>query len=111
MRNRINLAIASLHISAGIYVLIALLLFPLVLYSDETGYGLAIAMGLSGFCLALCIGIEVVALGLRNRKFWAWIAGLCIFSMYVPSLFLPLGALGLWGLLDEGSRAEFGVKM
>jgi hypothetical protein len=59
--------------------------------------------------LALITGIEIVAIGLNRRKFWAWIAGLCIFGMYVPSLFLPLGALGLWGLLDPGSRAEFGM--
>ena len=61
------------------------------------------------FCLALAVGIEFVAAGLRRRRFWAWVAALCIFGIYLPSLFLPLGALGLWGLLDLGSRAEFGM--
>jgi hypothetical protein len=62
------------------------------------------------FCIALIVGIEFVAAGLRRRALWAWVAGLCIFGLYVPSLFLPLGALGLWGLLGEGSRREFGVS-
>ena len=61
------------------------------------------------FCLALAVGIWLVVGGLNKRKFWAWVAGLGIFAIYLPSLFLPLGALGLWGLLDPGSRAQFGL--
>jgi len=37
------------------------------------------------------------------------VAGLVIFVMYVPSLFLPLGGLGLWGLLEPASGAELGI--
>ena len=57
-------------------------------------------------------GSEFVVYGLRRRKFWAWVAGLIIFVMCLPlgALGLPLGALGLWGLLDSGSRREFGVN-
>jgi catechol 2,3-dioxygenase-like lactoylglutathione lyase family enzyme len=68
-----------------------------------------VGVGVLVFSLALVAGIELVALGLRRRRFWAWVAGLCIFGVYAPSLFLPLGALGLWGLLDAGSRRAFGV--
>jgi hypothetical protein len=105
--HRIGLAIICLHISAALYVLLAAAMFPLFLQED--GAGLTAAIILAAFCLALSIGVEAVAAGLGRRKLWAWVAGLCVFGMYVPSLFLPLGALGLWGLLDAGSRAQFGI--
>ena len=109
MRHRIGLAVVCLHISAVLYLLVGLLMFPLFLADDHTGIGLPLAVGMFVFCLALIAGVEFVAFGLGRRKFWAWVAGLCIFGTYAPSLFFPLGVLGLWGLLDRGSRAEFGV--
>ena len=123
MPHKIIFATISLHISAFLYFLVGLgmmALFALGLPLDDgpsarvnepppRAVGLCLGLFLFVFCLALIVGIEVVAYGIQRRKFWAWIAGLCIFGMYVPSLFLPLGAFGLWGLLDEGSRAEFGV--
>lgn len=108
-RHKIGLATVCLHISAVLYVIIGLLLFPLFMSEDETGLGLPFAVVMLLLCLALASGIEFVVYGLNRRKFWAWVAGLCIFGLYASSLFLPLGALGLWGLLDSGSRAEFGV--
>lgn len=109
MQHRIGMAIVCLHISAVLYLLIGLLMFPLFMHNDPIGLGLPVAMGLFFFCLVLIIGIESVAYGLSHRQYWAWVAGLCIFGLYATSLFFPLGALGLWGLLDEGSRDEFGV--
>ncbi|MBL8792282.1 MAG: hypothetical protein JNM56_00100 [Planctomycetia bacterium] len=129
MRDKISFATASLHISTFLYLLVGLSTFAFFAFwlpyeqaaseaprrqslatggqFDYVTLGIGVFMLL--FCLALIVGIEAVAWGLQRRKFWAWIAGLCIFAMYVPSLFLPLGAFGLWGLLDEGSRAEFGI--
>jgi hypothetical protein len=109
MRHKIGLTIVCLHISAVLYLLIGVLVLLLFSGEGEAGVGLPFAIGMFIFCLALVAGIEFVVYGLHQRKFWAWAAGLCICGMYVPSLFLPLGALGLWGLLDSGSRAEFGV--
>ena len=108
MGHKLQLAIVCLHISAGLYLLIGPLMF-LFLEGDDIGLGLALAGGVFMFCLVLVAGIEVVVYGLHRRKFWAWVAGLCIFGLYLPSLFLPLGALGLWGLLDADTRREFGV--
>ena len=108
-QHKIGLATICLHISAGLYVIVGLVLFPVFMSDDETGLGLLFAVVTLLLCLALASGIEFVVYGLRRRKFWAWVAGLCIFGLYVPSLFLPLGAIGLWGLLDSGSRTEFGV--
>jgi hypothetical protein len=129
MRDKIIFATVSLHLSAFLYFLVGLGMLALFVFwlpfehaasempqrrqlgtgqRDDVGLGIGLFMFL--FCLALIVGIEVVAYGLERRKFWAWIAGLCIFGLYVPSLFFPLGAFGLWGLLDEGSRAEFGIQ-
>src|SRR5262249_19533388 len=93
MRHKIGLAVASLHISALLYLLVGLM-FPVFLADDEHGLPFAVCMLI--FCLALVAGIEVVVYGLHRRRFWAWVAGLSIFGMYLPSLFFPLGALGLW---------------
>jgi hypothetical protein len=109
MPHRIGMATTCLHISAALYLVVGLLMFWLFSQDDQSGFGMAFGIGMFIFCLALIVGIEAVAAGLRRRKFWAWIAGLCIFGLYAPSIFLPLGALGLWGLLDAGSRAEFGI--
>ena len=110
MPHRINLAILCLHISAALYLVVGIL-FGVLFHDDEDLGALAMpfAIGAMVFCVLLTAGIEVVVWGLRRRKFWAWVAGLCIFGIYIPSLFLPLGALGLWGLLDAGSRRAFGL--
>jgi fumarate reductase subunit D len=123
MKHRISMAIVCLHISALLYFMVGvltLLLFGFGVWPPDPEPGprevppfverLVGGLCILVLCLALIAGIEVVVYGLHQRKFWAWIAGLCIFGMYAPSLFFPLGALGLWGLLDSGSRAEFGLN-
>ena len=120
MQHRITMATVCLHLSAVLYAIIAIGIVPFfAMLSDldkQSGNPpppeLAEMMSVMGIfmavlCVALIIGIEFVAAGLRKRRFWAWVAGLCIFGLYLPSIFFPLGALGMWGLLDEGSRAEF----
>ncbi len=113
MQHRIGMAIICLHISAALYLLIGGLLFLVldvrVLEIDNSRSGHIFMSILAAVCVGIVLGIEVVAWGLRRRKFWAWVAGLVIFGIYVPSLFFLLGGFGLWGLLDPGSRREFGV--
>ena len=57
-RHKIGLATVSLHISAGLYVIVGLLLFPLFMSEDETGLGLSFAVVTLLLCLALASGIE-----------------------------------------------------
>jgi hypothetical protein len=106
MRHKLGLATACLHVSAVLYLIVGIWLLVIV---ADTDVGLPVGVALLVVCLGLIAGIELVVSGLGRRRFWAWVAGLCIFGLYVPSLFFPLGALGLWGLLDTGTRAEFGV--
>jgi Flp pilus assembly protein protease CpaA len=81
-KSLVTLALVSLHISAVLYCLVGLI-FPLI--SNEATLGAIMAC----FALALAAGVEVVTYGIRKRRFWAWIAGLIIFGIYLPSLFLP----------------------
>lgn len=109
-RHKISYAVISLRISAVIYALLGVAMFPLLLLTaEENSFALPVAIALLLFALALAAGCEFVVWGLKRRKFWAWIAGLCIFGLFVPSLFLPLGVIGLIGLLDGASQKEFGV--
>ena len=110
MKDRTTLAMACLHISAAAYVLfgVFLLLLPR-LGAPSEAYGSGLAVFFLLFCLALAVGVEFIAAGLRRRRYWAWVVGIIVSGIYVPSLFLPLGALGLWGLLAAGSRKAFGV--
>ena len=106
MGHKIGLATVCLHISAVLYLIIGVLL---LMFDDDARLGMPFAVGMLLFFFVLVGGTELVVYGLHRRRFWAWVAGLCIFGVYVPSLFFPLGALGLWGLLDSGSRAQFGL--
>lgn len=105
MPSKLWLAIVCFRISALIYLGLGFLVFALL--ADEQP-----AVGVFGaiLCCGFGIGIEVVIWGLRQLRFWAWIAGLCLCGLYVPSLFMPLGALALWGLLDNDSLVAFGVR-
>ncbi|MFO0957529.1 MAG: hypothetical protein U0800_08695 [Isosphaeraceae bacterium] len=104
MPDRITAAVVCLHISAAIYgiVCLAFLFHPEASSTDVSLFG-------AFFSVALAVGIEAVAVGLKRRKYWAWVAGVCIFTLYVPTLFFPLGATGLWALLTPPTRAAFGA--
>ena len=109
--NRTRLTILAFRISEGLYVLIGLCL-PILTISfqevrEQYPVWISVCTGLLGFGFA--VFTEIVVRALNRRKFWAWVAGLCISGVYVPSLFLPLGVMGLMGLLDPASRAAFGV--
>lgn len=116
MGHRIGLATVSLHVSALLYVGIGIGMpsfFAWLEREDPSmpgGFAGALGMAMGGLCIVLAVGVEVIAWGVSKRKPWAWFAGLCVFGLYLPSLFFPLGALGMWGLLDKGSREAFAIK-
>lgn len=109
MKDRLGVAAICLHISAVIYVIVGLALLGYFLWPQPTGMPPEVGLICCIIFLALAFGIEVVARGLRRRKYWAWVAGVCICTLYLPTLNLPLGAVGLWALLAPPTRSLFGV--
>jgi hypothetical protein len=110
MPKKLSFVTVSLRISSIIYILISviytlgLLLFPKdELASDPVELGIIIGTGVLTIilCILLVVFIEVVINALKKGKQWAWIAGICLGGLYVPSLFLVLGVCMLIGLLDE----------
>jgi len=112
--DRTRLATVSLHISAVFYVIAGVLLVLAPFARDPattTEYMLrsSIIWSLAVLAFALAALARVLIRALRQRKRWAWITATVLFALYLPSIFLPLGAVGLFGLLSEGTRAQFPV--
>lgn len=110
------LALVGGHLGAAAYVLCAIGLLVIVGFAvadipnDDGAAPAAVIIGfLAAFCLALALVAEVITIGIHLRHKWAWFAGLVMFCLYLPSIFFPMGAMGLCGLLMGGSRKEFGM--
>jgi len=110
--DRTRLATLALHICIVLYLIGGLLLAlsPLtwdwVMQSDAAQRAGAVWL-LALICLGVAGSCFAVSKGLRRRRRWAWTTALVIFIVHLPSPLLPLGALGLFGLLGEGTRARF----
>jgi hypothetical protein len=106
--NRTGIAAAMLHISAVLYLVIAVLVEA---FLSELGGAMEMQDGFIHLLAAVCVGLaggaEVVALGVHRRMKWAWPVAMAVFVIYCGSLFMPLGGIGLWALFAEGTRKEF----
>ena len=60
-----------------------------------------------GMITAWAIFVEIVIKGLKNGKKWAWIMGIVISAIQIPSIFIVLGIIGLITLLDKEVVASF----
>lgn len=111
MKSKVHLAILAIRISTVIYALLALVFVVLtfVLPTDTDGWSPFMGYFMAAILVPFIVFLEILITALRKRRFWAWIAGLIVASMYVPSLFLPLGIMLFIGLLSNESRSEFGV--
>ena len=116
MPKRLQMTIICLHISAGLYIAIALgvVLFlylyiknPEAIPPDDAAILSVAGVLVAVMSIAMAAFIEIVIADLRRLRYWAWIAGLIICGIYVPSLFAVLGVLGLLGLLDVETQAAF----
>jgi Na+-driven multidrug efflux pump len=127
MHSSLRLAIISLRISAIIYWLLGVgcllaPLFFLLLYAltnelpedfEEFGPvgGLMLVTSLCWFAalfaLAPAIFLEFVIRGLKQTKYWAWVAGIIVSGIYLPSGFVLFGILGLVGLLNQAVSVQF----
>ncbi len=113
MPSKLNQFIVLLRVSSLLYGLIALgsaallLLFPLLKISPSSEDGIVLilmAILMSIMSVGIIIFNEVVINSLKKGRFWAWIAGVCISGLYIPSIFLPLGIFMLLALIDDEMR-------
>ena len=92
-------------LAGGTYTLV-----PLLLAEEDPAILVMIPFGL--LMLAMGVGLGALnigaAWGLGQRRMWAWVVGVILAFLYLPSLCMPLGAVLAWGLLvDEPTRREF----
>lgn len=111
-KHRLGMTIVCLRISTALYLLCAagVVVFAALDGEKLDAVRVAIYGGLVLFCLAIAALPEIAIHGIRRRRFWGWALGVVLCGLYAFSIFLPLGAFGLWGLLDAGSRAEMGLE-
>ncbi len=110
--DRTRFATIALHISAVFYAITGVLLVLAPFARDpattaEYMLRSSIMWSLAVLAFALAVLAKILIRALRRRKRWAWITAAVLFALYLPSVFLPLGAVGLFGLLSEGTRAQF----
>lgn len=98
--SKLKMTIVCLRISTILYVSIGA---AAMIFIPEPVFGSLLLV----ICLALAAGVEIVIYGLKNYKPWGWITGLIVCILYIPSLFIILGGLGLWGLLDAETKSRF----
>lgn len=113
-------ALLCLRISEGLYVLLAILFGVLgtsgMLFGEKPSsqaeyfYVLGFTIFFVFLCLGMAIFIEIVCQHLKQGKYWAWIAGLILSGIYIPSLFFILGLIALIALLKPESKAFFEIK-
>ncbi|EKE00569.1 MAG: hypothetical protein ACD_21C00326G0001 [uncultured bacterium] len=129
MNSSLRLAIISLRISAIIYWLLGLscLLLPLFFVaayffanfmpddlSDMEPLDALVIITLYCWFIALfaigpAVFIEFVIRDLKRTKYWAWVAGIIVSGIYLPSGFIIFGVLGLVGLLNQEVSQQFNI--
>ncbi len=57
--------------------------------------------------IAIVALIELVIRGLKAHKSWAWVLSIILGGIYFFSIYLPLGAIILWGVLSKESKVLF----
>lgn len=130
MNQPLRLAIINLRITAVIYWIlgVGLLFFPLVYIGMQALFGVnwtvlpelgpfgnLVAVTLycwfaALFAIGPAIFLEFIIRGLKRYRYWAWICGVIMCGIYVPSGFMLFGILGLVGLLNRDVINEFNQR-
>lgn len=112
--HRLGMAIACLRLLAILNLAISAASFvPGFLEVEHLPHlGARMRIAVAVIYLATAVAQEVAVQGIKRRRFWAWVLGLSLLVLALSTFYsFPLAALGLWGLLDRGSRKEFGLPI
>ncbi|GEM_PF-5136446 len=113
---RLRLVVVCFRISTVLYILLGLFaivgptfLIPSLPPEEAAVAGIFVIFGLifGLVSIGIAIGVEVVVWYLKQLRYWAWVTAIVISALYLTSIFLPLGILGLLGLLDAETQAAF----
>ena len=114
MNTTLRPTLVCLRISSVLYVLLALgsvFACSVASFEGETEVDaiiLRVTLALLGvFSLVVGVFVEVVIRALKRRKYWSWIAGICLSALYISSIFMILGIIMLINLLKDKSRTFF----
>ena len=99
----------------GMYLLLGtgMAVFYVVLFTMGTPDDLDLVFGIvmGGVMFFFCCGFGAVnfvaAWGLGRARKWAWFATLVLGCLYLPSGCLPLGAVLVYGMLNDPVRKAF----
>ena len=102
----------ALQIGAACDVLAGLVLFAVSFAmdpasDDESMYQARVIALLAILLIGIGALSLLVARGLRRRKRWAWQSARALFILLYLATLLPVGVVGLYGLLSAGTRAKF----
>lgn len=112
MNHKITTAIVCLRISQVFYILIGVGVPMLMTLLDEDPIVVGIFSAVMGITtLSILVGLEVLIYGLKKRKKWSWIVGLIVFGLYIPSLFLPLGVIGMIAMMKPETQRVLGASI
>lgn len=108
MISLIKPAIICIRIASIIYLLIAVLLVGIGFFLKEDMF---IFILYSVLILPIVFWCEITILGLKKTKYWAWVSSIIMFAMFIPSLFIVIGIVGIKTMLSEPVRNQFlGIK-
>ena len=55
---------------------------------------------IAAFIIGYGVFIELIIKDLKQKKYWAWVAGVVVSGLAIPSILFIPGIVGLIGLLD-----------
>jgi len=110
VKAKVRITIVSLYISLIVYVLVAVVTIIESLLASEFEGFVRVVLAIMGIVSIFIVwGLTVVVKELKQQKTWAWGVALAISIFYLSSIFIPLGILGLIGLLNKDTRRVFQI--
>ena len=102
-----------LRINTLLFIALALAAVGIIFYipniAENDPMGLIVMLVIIPTATIIAGISELTVRGLRRQRNWAWYTALVIMVGILLPLFLPIGVIGLWGLLRAETRQAFAV--
>ncbi|MCB9062782.1 MAG: hypothetical protein H6622_14770 [Halobacteriovoraceae bacterium] len=108
MPKSLNITIILFKIMSYFYSIFSILIIVFGIFSNNghnfNAFNLITFIVLGIFLFAFAILYSKVSLALKEGKYWAWITGIILSGLMLPSLLIVIGIPCLIGLLDKNSK-------